>query len=120
MNNIVLLFHTEDTCGISCEEQADAPALSDIMAEIGSVMSSKWRVVGKHLGIPADQLDSIQSQNLGIPQPDVASLECVLLVWKEAGRKPFTWAVIIDTLESISVGENYLANQLVKKYTQTK
>ena len=96
------------------------PELDDLMNDVVSKIRAQWRVVGIQLGVPSCTLDTIQSQNAGKPQACEDSFETVLSTWKQNQYKPYTWTTIIDALETPSVGQAALAEELRAKCMERK
>ena len=75
---------------------------------------SKWYNLGMQLRIPTESLDCIQMENLSMPE----CLLKMLTVWLKCTNPPPTWDILTEVLESPSVGEGHLAQQLRDKYCQ--
>ena len=86
------------------------------MNEIASVIPAKWRHVGIQLGLSPGNLDNIQGQNAGKPDPNLESFEKVFTQWKLLIPSPYTWSTIISVLQTPAVGEARLADSLAMKH----
>lgn len=89
----------------------DTPELKDLMNLIAAVKPAKWRLVGIQLGLEIGILDGIAAQL----SRQYGLQECfreVLIEWKNRMPSPYTWMTIIDVLETPSVGEMALAEEI--------
>ena len=74
--------------------------------------TNKWEMIALHLDIEQVYIERINHQRRGEIQ------ECfqdIFAKWQKQLRPPFTWSVIIDALNSPSVNETALADNLRKK-----
>lgn len=67
-------------------------------------LSSKWYKVGLALELTPDQLNDIEDNHQGISD--------VFQIWKDSGKKPFTWNTLLSVLRLPDVNECELANKL--------
>ena len=98
--------------------ESDSPTMDQLMTELVEV-SSTWELVGIQLLVPDWKLGIIKRENGG------QCTECLMKVieyWrKHAGPKnPFSWETIVNVLQSRSIGNIRLAEDIEQKYTSTK
>ena len=91
------------------------PKMRDLLEQVASKVKDKWKLMGFSLNLEQDQLNTI-SQNC----TDSASsgYSEVFSAWEKTQPMPFTWATIVEALESLIVGENNLARDIVKWLTR--
>ena len=90
------------------------PEMLDLLERVACKAKDKWKLVGFALNIKRHQLNTIsQNQN---------SIQCyseVFTAWEETvDPKYFTWATIVEALQSPIVEENKLARDIVKWLTR--
>ena len=86
------------------------------MNQVASKAMDKWKIVGLDLDIQQDQLNTISEKHSGDP---ILCYSEVFTVWeKTVDPTDFTWARIVETLESPIVKENKLARDLVEWLTR--
>ena len=76
------------------------------------LVSHKWLSLGVQLAIPIGTLKCIEMEH---KQVDRFLLE-MLTVWLKQTNPPPTWNILTEALESFSIGEGLLAQQLRDKY----
>ena len=84
--------------------------LKSLHSELHPV-AEKWYSLGLHLQIPVKTLKCIEAE---YKQMNRCLLE-MLTVWLKCTTPPPTWNILTEALESPSVGENLLAQQLRDK-----
>ena len=85
------------------------PELSDLMNEVASKVSAKWRQISIQLGLtPSDQECFMAST----PSDPLQCFTSVFRVWKNRATKLYTWSTVIEALESPAVNEMRLAQEL--------
>ena len=90
-----------------------APELPDLMNEVAAKIPQKWHEVGIQLGMEYDQLKFLSDSN-----PSSSRLfASVFTAWKNCMRKDYSWAVLIQALETPAVNEPRLAQELSAKLT---
>ena len=72
-------------------------------------IASKWKQIGKELGIPKERLNTLSSLQLS---PQDAFVR-VINTWKELQNKPYIWDSFLKALESNEVNEVDLAKDLM-------
>ena len=88
------------------------PTLKDLSNDIVVPLKSKWREIGIQLGVSPDELDTYyDTRNRNIP----LCFTDVLEKWRKSDELPYTWATILDVLESPFIGEVAIANAIKKK-----
>ena len=88
------------------------PELSDLMNEVTSKVSAKWKQISIQLGLTPEDQKSFMEVTFGDPT------QCFIFVfnvWKSRATKPYTWSTIIQALKAPSVGEMRLAQELTDK-----
>ena len=83
------------------------------MEEVAAKAPTEWIKIGTMLDIDQQVLDGIKSQFNG----DL--MECYRAVfnqWKTTTSCPYTWATIVEILESQVVQRNDLAVEIKRKY----
>ena len=75
-------------------------------------VSHKWFSLGVQLDVPMETLQHIEMEHKKV---DRFLLE-MLTVWLKQTNPPPTWNILIETLESPSIGEKLLAQQLKDKH----
>lgn len=88
------------------------PTLKDLSNDIVVPLKSKWREIGIQLGVSPDDLDmfyDIRNRNIPLCFTDV------LEKWRKSDELPYTWATILEILESPFIGEVAVASAIKKK-----
>lgn len=85
----------------------------DFANQVAAKMPSKWQTFGVGLGIDMGVLEGVAAKNYG---EQVLYFAKVYSIWKSENRKPVTWAVVVEVLESNLVQERALAHELRQKY----
>ena len=98
--------------------ESDSPTMDQLMTELVEV-SASWELVGIQLLVPDWKVGIMERENRG------QCKECLMKVleyWrKHAGPKnPFSWETIVNVLQSRSIGNIRLAEDIEQKYTSTK
>ena len=75
-------------------------------------IASKWKEIGKQLGIPKERLNTLSSLQLS-PQDAFVS---VINTWKELQNKPYIWDSFLKALESNKVNEVDAAKDLMSMF----
>ena len=75
--------------------------------------TNEWKVIALRLDMDPVYIERIERQERGNIK---SCFRKVFTKWKKQRKPPFTWAQIINTLDSPSVGEHALADELKKKY----
>ena len=73
----------------------------------------QWKLIGINLKIKISKLNAIEAQNHGDP------MKCFIAIiheWENAATRPYTWETIVDVLESNSVMNMDLADNIRVKY----
>ena len=75
--------------------------------------TNEWQMIALHLDIDQVLIERFDQQARG----NIAQcFHKVFSKWQKQQTPPFTWQVIISVLESPSVAEHTLADQLKRKY----
>ena len=88
----------------------DNPELEELLSELNEVEKTKWRLIGKYLGLRDEVLEAITKD----PSDPQNQLTAMLIERRKSGSLP--WSAIIETLEDKTVGEDGLALRLRMKY----
>ena len=89
--------------------------MRDLLAQVASKARDKWEVVGLALGIKQDQLNVISEKRKNV----ILCYSEVFTAWeKMTDKTDFTWATIVEALESPIVEENNLARDIVQWLTR--
>ena len=92
----------------------EAPELKDLMSQIAADTSNKWFQVGIQLKVDPAKLTSFETQFMRDPMRCYTS---VFVEWKRDHKLPYTWATIIEALESGAVNEVAVAIKVRKWLT---
>lgn len=84
--------------------------LNVFMEYIAAKIRSKWRFFGIMIEIPADVLDSFPADNC------LQCFERVFLFWKRRGTPSVSWDTIISVLDSGTVDEKKLADDIKQTF----
>ena len=85
----------------------------DFANEVAAEIPSKWQTFGIGLGIDMEILERVEAKNYGQP---VLYFAKVYSIWKSQNRKPVTWDVVVEVLESNLMQERELARKLRHLY----
>ena len=88
------------------------PDLSDLMNEVASKVSAKWKEISIQLGLTLNDQKYFMELSLGDPKQ---CFTFVFTVWKSRATRPYKWSTVIQVLESPAVDEIRLAQELRKK-----
>ena len=88
------------------------PELSDLMNEVASKVSSKWKDISIQLGLTLNDQKYFTELTLGDPKQ---CFTFVFTVWKSRATRPYKWSTVIQALESPAVDEKRLAQELRTK-----
>ena len=92
------------------------PNLHDFLRQVATKARDRWKKVGLEFYIQQDQLNTISERYNGDP---ILCYSEVFTAWeKTVDPAGFTWARIVETLESPIVEENKLARDLVEWLTK--
>ena len=86
------------------------------MNEVASEIPCKWRAVGLQLGVSQGVLDGIAASR---PEDINNRFSDVFTKWKNQNlpAHPYTWSTVVQVLQNPAVGENRLADNIIKKFT---
>ena len=90
------------------------PELSDLMNEVASKVSAKWKEISIQLGL------TFNDQECFADATGDNAMKCFALVinaWKSRATRPYTWSTVIEVLNAPAVAEIRLAQELRTKYT---
>ena len=88
------------------------PQLSDLMNEVASKVSGKWKAISIQLGLTLNDQKCFIDATSGDPNQ---CFTFVFNVWRNRATRPYTWSTLIQTLESPAVDEVRLAQELRTK-----
>ena len=100
--------------GNECTRLEREPELSDLMNDVASKVSAKWRQISIQLGLTHND------QGCFADATDNNAMNCFALVlnaWKNRATRPYTWSTMIEVLNSPAVAEVRLAQELTTKYS---
>ena len=86
------------------------------MSRVAAKTKVKWFQVGIQLDIDQSTLNAYETQSSD-------TMRCytnVFVEWKRAGEPPYTWATIIEALESDAVSERDTASNVRKWLTDSQ
>ena len=90
------------------------PELSDLMNEVASKVSSKWKEISIQLGL------TLNDQECFADATGDNAMKCFALVfnaWKSRATRPYKWSTMIEVLNAPAVAEVRLAQKLTAKYS---
>ena len=96
----------------SGSSEGPAPAMSVLANRVAAVIPSKWMEVAFQLEIDIGAIDAIENDK----HKSFHKFMAVMNHWKQSLSKPFTWATLVAALQSRSVGETRLAEELRKEF----
>ena len=88
------------------------PELSDLMNEVASKVSAKWKEISIQLGLTLNDQKCFIDATSGDPNQ---CFTFVFNVWKNRATRPYKWSTVIKALETPTVGEVRLAQDLRTK-----
>ena len=100
--------------GNRCAGLEKAPELSDLMNDVASKVSAKWRCISIQLGL------TFNDQECFADATGDNAMKCFALVfnaWKSRATRPYTWSTVIEVLNAPAVAEVRLAQELTTKYS---
>ena len=90
------------------------PELSDLMNEVASKVSAKWKEISIQLGL------TFNDQECFADATGDNAMKCFALVinaWKSRATRPYTWSTVIEVLNAPAIAEVRLAQELRTKYS---
>ena len=90
------------------------PELPDLMNEVAAEIPCKWRDLGLQLGVSQGVLDGIAASR---PEDINNRFSDVFTKWKNQNSPPYTWSTVVHVLQNPAVGQNRLADKIIKKFT---
>ena len=91
------------------------PKTCDLLTQLASKARDKWERIGLALGIKQNQLNAISEKRKDI----ILCYSEVFTAWENmVDPADFTWATIVEALESPIVEENKLARDIVQWLTR--
>ena len=88
------------------------PELSDLMNEVASKVSAKWKEISIQLGLTVNDQKCFIDATSGDPNQ---CFTFVFNVWRNRATRPYKWSTVIKALETPAVGEKRLAQDLRTK-----
>ena len=98
--------------GSKYEGLESEPELSDLMNEVASKVSAKWKQISIQLGLTANDEECFLAST---PNDPLQCITSVFKVWKKRATKPYTWSTVIEVLKAPAVDEIRLAKELTTK-----
>ena len=95
-----------------------SPELKELMSRVAAKTKVKWYQVGIQLNIELATLKTYETQS-SVCDP----MRCyadVFAEWKRAGEPPYTWATIIEALESDAASERDTGSSVRKWLTDSQ
>ena len=92
------------------------PELSDLMNEVASKASAKWKQISIQLGLTPNDEECFMAST---PNDPIQCITSVFKVWKKRATKPYTWSTVIEVLNAAAVDEIRLAKELTSKLSTT-
>ena len=89
------------------------PELSDLMNEVASKVSAKWKEISIQLGLTLNDQECFADATGNNPMKCFA---LVLNAWRTRATRPYTWSTVIEVLNAPSIGEISLAQELTTKH----
>ena len=89
------------------------PELPDLMNEVASKVSAKWKEISIQLGL------TLNDQECFADATGDNAMKCFALVfnaWKSRATRPYRWSTVIEVLNAPAVAEVRLAQELKAKY----
>ena len=108
--SLILLFLFSD------DPLQKSPELKELMSRVAAKTKVKWFQVGIQLNVDLTTLNAYETQSSD-------AMRCytnVFAEWKRAGDLPYTWATIIEALESDAVSERDTASNVRKWLTDSQ
>ena len=93
-----------------------SPELKELMNRVAAKTQDKWFQVGIQLNIDLATLNAYKTQS----SDPMRCYTSVFAEWKRAGELPYTWATIIEALESAAVSEKDTASNVRKWLTDSQ
>ena len=93
-----------------------SPELKELMSRVAAKTKVKWYQVGIQLNIDLATLNAYETQSSD-------TMRCytnVFAEWKRADKLPYTWATVIEALESDAVSEKDTASSVRKWLTDSQ
>lgn len=89
------------------------PKVSELMNDVAAKAPDQWKFFGTMLDIDAAVLNSFEAQHKAEPR---ACYLDVFTQWKATTNHPYTWATVVEILESEVIGKHDLAVEIKRKY----
>jgi hypothetical protein len=89
-----------------------APAMSVLANRVAAVVPDKWKKVAVQLELSRGEIKAIQKDE----DDSFDRFMAVMDHWKQSLSKPFTWATLVSALQSPSVNETRLADELKHEF----
>ena len=86
--------------------------MSDLANRVAAVIPDKWNKLAVQLELSRGEIKAIQKDEDDVFEKFMA----VLYQWKKTQSKPFTWSTLVSALQSQSVNEVELADQLYQEF----
>ena len=96
----------------SGSSEGSAPKMSVLANQVAAVIPSKWKKVAFQLELDIGVIKTIEHDE----HECFYRFMAVMNHWEQSPSKPFTWATLVAALQSRSVGENRLAEELRKEF----
>ena len=86
--------------------------MSDLANRVAAAIPDKWKEVAFQLELDIGVIKAIEDDE----HKCFYRFMAVLYRWKQSLSKPFTWGTLVAALQSCSVGETRLAEELRNKF----
>ena len=116
LSKIISFFVISSLAGLGSKYAGleSKPELSDLMNEVASNISAKWREISIQLGL------TLNDQECFADATGDNAMKCFALVfnaWKSRATRPYTWSTVIEVLNAPAIAEVRLAQELRTKYS---
>ena len=86
--------------------------MSVLANRVAAVIPDKWKKVAVQLELSRGEIRAIQKDE----DDSFDRFMAVMDHWKQSLSKPFTWATLVSALQSLSVNETRLADELNREF----
>ena len=86
--------------------------MRDLANRVAAVIPHQWKKVAVQLELTKGEIKTIQKDE----DESFDRFMAVIYQWKQSLRRPFTWATLVSALQSSSVNEVQLANELHREF----
>ena len=97
---------------VGTPSKSSSPKLSDLANHVAAIIPHKWKQVAIQLELSRGERKAIEKDENDCFDRFMAVLE----QWKQSGSLPYTWKTLVTALNSTSVDEQTLAEQLERDF----